>query len=99
MVHFDMESSPFYFSREKTEWTHTSRVAAINCFADGGTNAHVILEDGTDESLQRDRRQPLPVPVLNRRQLWETQTHSKIGSSGSKTAADVPQGIFWENFD
>ncbi|MGG4102530.1 SDR family NAD(P)-dependent oxidoreductase [Paenibacillus lautus] len=99
MVHYDMESSPFYFSREKAEWAHTSRVAAINCFADGGTNAHVILEDGAGVPLQRVRRLPLSVPELNRRQLWETQSHSKTLSSGRKTAANVPQGIFWENFD
>lgn len=99
MVHYDMESSPFFFSREKTGWAHTSRVAAINCFADGGTNAHVILEDGAGLPLQRVRRLPIPVPELNRRQLWETQTHSKTLSSGRKTAANVPQGIFWENFD
>ncbi len=96
MTHYDIETSPFYFSRENTEWTHTSRTAAINCFADGGTNAHVILEEGTDLALQRNTRQPIPIPALNKQRLW--QRHSMTVPS-STIAANVPEDIFWDKFD
>jgi acyl transferase domain-containing protein len=44
MLHYDLSASPFRFSRELTPWQGTPRVAALNCFADGGTNAHVVLQ-------------------------------------------------------
>lgn len=98
MAHYDIESSPLYFGRENTEWTHahTSRIAAINCFADGGTNAHVILEEAADLALQRNTRQPVPLPALNKQRLWETHA---MTIPSSRIAADVPQDIFWEKFD
>ncbi|MCB2360147.1 SDR family NAD(P)-dependent oxidoreductase [Clostridium estertheticum] len=49
MIHYDIQASPFYFCRNLTEWTSIPRTASINCFADGGTNAHVILESFVDE--------------------------------------------------
>jgi polyketide synthase PksM len=65
MKHFDLETSPFYFSRELAEWTTTPRIAAINCFADGGTNAHVILQAWEDPDSRPVKRFPLPLPLLN----------------------------------
>jgi polyketide synthase PksM len=65
MKHFDLESSPFYFCRKLTEWTTTPRIAAINCFADGGTNAHVILQAWEDPDSRPVKRHPLPPPQLN----------------------------------
>jgi acyl transferase domain-containing protein len=66
MKHYDMESSPFYFCRKLTEWTTVPRIAAINCFADGGTNAHVILEAWKEPASRPIKRQPLPPPQLHR---------------------------------
>nr|WP_307719818.1 type I polyketide synthase [Paenibacillus kobensis] len=63
MKHFDVESSPFYFSRETEEWTGI-RTAAVNCFADGGTNAHVILEGWEEHRAPNTVRQPLPSPAV-----------------------------------
>lgn len=65
MAHFPMESSPFYFCRKPADWPDGPRVAAINCFADGGTNAHVILEawDGASHPI---KRHPIPPPQLER---------------------------------
>jgi acyl transferase domain-containing protein/acyl carrier protein len=63
MKHFDIGASPFYFSREHQEWTGP-RTAALNCFADGGTNAHIILE-GWEELRGPDAlRRPLPLPAM-----------------------------------
>lgn len=66
MSHYTMESSPFYFPRETVAWETVTKVAALSSFADGGTNAHVILE-GVE--AQDGRRQPIKPPVLQHRDL------------------------------
>lgn len=45
MAHFDLSESAFAFARESVSWEGSCRRGALNCFADGGTNAHVILEE------------------------------------------------------
>jgi polyketide synthase PksN len=66
MTHYDLASSPFYFCRTLTEWQKPAPVAAINCFADGGTNAHVILEGYQKEPGDKSLRQPMAPPELHR---------------------------------
>lgn len=44
MAHFDQQKANITFSRALEKWTDSQPTAAINCFADGGTNAHVIVE-------------------------------------------------------
>jgi polyketide synthase PksN len=65
MKHYDMESSPFYFCQKLTEWTTVPGIAAINCFADGGTNAHAILEAWEHPDSGPVKRHLLPPPQLN----------------------------------
>ncbi|MFS0873158.1 SDR family NAD(P)-dependent oxidoreductase [Paenibacillus xylanilyticus] len=66
MRHYDLQVSPFEMDRQLKPWTDKARIAAINCFADGGTNAHVILK-GWEESEERSiLRKPIPIPVLQR---------------------------------
>jgi polyketide synthase PksN len=69
MTHFDLTTSPFYFSRGTTEWAGKSRLAAVNCFADGGTNAHVILESW-EQGSQMPSRAPLPPPEWHRKEVF-----------------------------
>ncbi|MCP2251336.1 amino acid adenylation domain-containing protein [Prauserella aidingensis] len=66
--HADLETSPFRFDREQTPW-HGPRVAAINSFGDGGTNAHVVLAAWAGSG---GTRSPLPRPELNRRPIRST---------------------------
>ncbi|WP_338551795.1 SDR family NAD(P)-dependent oxidoreductase [Paenibacillus sp. KS-LC4] len=69
MAHYDLQASPFEMARQLMPWTDMARIAAINCFADGGTNAHVILE-GWEESEERSiLRKPIPLPAMQRRNV------------------------------
>ena len=72
MTHYDLRASGFSFRREAGPWQGSPRRAALNCFADGGTNAHVILEAWEGEDGHSGRRAPIAPPALNRRNLRET---------------------------
>ena len=65
MQYFDIQSSPFYFIRKSINWTETPRFAALNCFADGGTNVHVILESMNDSYISSTKRNSLISPLSN----------------------------------
>ncbi len=67
MAHYDLAVSPFSFRRDAGAWAGHPRRAALNCFADGGTNVHAILESG--EAKDRPRRGPVAVPPLQRRNV------------------------------
>lgn len=69
MKYFDIASSSFEFARVLRSWPDAPYVAAINCFADGGTNAHVILETFERSTGNVSVRKPLPLPPLNRKDL------------------------------
>ncbi|MET0333893.1 MAG: beta-ketoacyl synthase N-terminal-like domain-containing protein, partial [Rhizobacter sp.] len=57
--HYDLAQSPFRFSRSAAEWEGRPRVAALSCFADGGTNAHLVLQGWEADPARPARRQPL----------------------------------------
>jgi acyl transferase domain-containing protein/acyl carrier protein/SAM-dependent methyltransferase len=66
MMHYDIDSSPFYFCRQSSAWTEASPlVVALNCFADGGTNAHIIMENWSQVEYGK-QRQPIQSPELKR---------------------------------
>jgi acyl transferase domain-containing protein len=64
-THFDLKTSPFYFTRKLSDWDNPVRTAALNCFADGGTNAHLILESWEHPAGLDIKRRPLPPPQLD----------------------------------
>ncbi|OMI35412.1 polyketide synthase, partial [Streptomyces sparsogenes] len=65
LEHFDLDASPLYFPREPRPWPRTGDIAALNCFADGGTNAHLLLAPAPHG--HQARRGPVPHPPLDRR--------------------------------
>ncbi len=69
MAHYDLAASPFYFSRALGQPGQGHGLAALNCFADGGTNAHLILEAWSASDAEPPRRQPLPSPQLEKIEL------------------------------
>ncbi|MCW3466426.1 SDR family NAD(P)-dependent oxidoreductase [Chitinophaga nivalis] len=65
LQHFDMAASPFRLNRQLSPLT--TDTVALSSFADGGTNAHVILSAaGTLATAYTIKRAPLLPPVLNR---------------------------------
>ncbi|MCP5007373.1 MAG: SDR family NAD(P)-dependent oxidoreductase, partial [Planctomycetes bacterium] len=63
LQHYSIEESDFAFPRK--EEAMKMKYAALNCFADGGTNAHVILEEYSS-SIYVIKHSPLPLPEMNR---------------------------------
>ncbi|WP_412080952.1 amino acid adenylation domain-containing protein [Streptomyces sp. MCL20-2] len=88
--HFDLTASPLYFPRgTRRPWPQSAELAAINCFADGGTNAHVVL--APSPAGRHGTRQPLPEPVLNRRIVIR-------GAETPTESAARAGGLFWDTF-
>ena len=81
MTHYSIDNSPFFFHRTSEPWFRMPRVAALSCFADGGTNAHLILEEWEGLQSQTARRQPTIPPPLHRRDLRQRQFAT--GNTGS----------------
>ncbi|WP_313912526.1 SDR family NAD(P)-dependent oxidoreductase [Tahibacter sp.] len=94
MAHYDLDASPFRFSRQLRPWGEAPRVAAINSFADGGTNAHVIVEGGVAHADAW--RQPLPVPALHRIDVSAAGTPASAAPSVSVAPSPEPQAAWAE---
>ncbi|ATF14554.1 non-ribosomal peptide synthetase [Brevibacillus brevis X23] len=73
MTHFHMESTPFYFQRQLSEWNDSHRIAAMNCFADGGTNANVVLQSWEEAVSRPNKRQSIAPPTLNRFDVYREE--------------------------
>ncbi len=104
LKHYDIDASPFYFPREVAPWEKDPLAAAINCFADGGVNAHVILESATTPDSRRIRRKAIPMPKLNRTDVRGAGAalppakrggEDPDGAPGNRIAAIRPNE-FWE---
>ncbi|GED59056.1 hypothetical protein BFO01nite_31880 [Brevibacillus formosus] len=73
MTHFHMESTPFYFQRQLSEWNDSPRIAAINCFADGGTNVNVVLQSWEEPVSRPNKRHSIAPPTLNRMDVYREE--------------------------
>ncbi|UMR29441.1 polyketide synthase [Massilia sp. MB5] len=60
LPHFALADSPFFFHRATAALDGALPAAALNCFADGGTNVHAILQAWHAGALAR--RAPLTPP-------------------------------------
>ncbi|MBB4730092.1 3-oxoacyl-(acyl-carrier-protein) synthase/NAD(P)-dependent dehydrogenase (short-subunit alcohol dehydrogenase family)/aryl carrier-like protein, partial [Xanthomonas arboricola] len=65
LAHFDTDAAGLSFCRDHGAWESPLLAAAVNSFADGGTNAHVVLA-AFDAIDYVPTRSPLEAPVLNR---------------------------------
>ncbi|MGH8258296.1 MAG: beta-ketoacyl synthase N-terminal-like domain-containing protein, partial [Steroidobacteraceae bacterium] len=78
MRHYDLAASPFRFTRALSAVGDVPTVAAINCFADGGTNAHLIVQGWHEREPRPNVRRPQPPPILHR---INCQPHGQPGSA------------------
>ncbi|MBB4730099.1 hypothetical protein, partial [Xanthomonas arboricola] len=100
MEHYDFAQSPFRFTRQARAWDDAPRMAAINAFADGGTNAHVLVEVAPAEG--NTARMPLDPPVFRRVALPPLDTARRIAPIDDAPAALSPSQTavpgFWERY-
>jgi len=66
MRHYDLGASPFRFTRSDNHAGPAPTTVAINCFADGGTNAHVILEAWRETEPRHVTHTSIAPPVLRK---------------------------------
>ncbi|PSL48183.1 acyl transferase domain-containing protein [Chitinophaga niastensis] len=101
MQHYDIAASPFSFCREHAAWDSSPAVAGINCFADGGTNAHVVVTTAPASESNNICRQPLPIPALNKR-LVKHAAIPVVSVDKKKNPIPVnslmPAPMIWETF-
>ncbi|WP_328877591.1 non-ribosomal peptide synthetase [Streptomyces sp. NBC_00299] len=92
LPHFDMDASAMYFPRELRPWPAAADRAALNCFADGGTNAHLLLAPAPAD--HRATRPPLPQPPLERTVVIRGTASEAPEAPARPAAAD----LFWETY-
>ncbi|CAM5728814.1 hypothetical protein SVIOM74S_10127 [Streptomyces violarus] len=66
--------------------------AALNCFADGGTNAHLLLAPAPAD--HRAARAPLPQPLPERTVVIRGTASESPDAPGRSAAA----GLFWDTY-
>jgi 3-oxoacyl-(acyl-carrier-protein) synthase/aryl carrier-like protein len=86
-VHYSFESSPFRFCRSLQPWENARASAAVSCFADGGTNVHVVLQAWPEESPAELLRRPIAPPLLERVDIRHFKRHEAF--SRENTVAEV----------
>lgn len=101
MKHFDLNASPFYFLRQSEAFNEDIRFVGLNCFADGGTNVHAILQSWIGQNTNQIEHKPLPLPLFNLRNMKERNIDAVVDNIATKVAIhskDPYQEIFWEMF-
>ncbi|WP_446476152.1 amino acid adenylation domain-containing protein [Bacillus velezensis] len=89
-THFDREKANIQFSRTLADWPSPIPAAGINCFADGGTNAHVIVEAWQEDEGRPIKRHPLTPPALNKRLISPDSKEE----TNEKAAANI-----WDTYE
>ncbi|MGW0948892.1 amino acid adenylation domain-containing protein [Streptomyces sp. NPDC002623] len=92
LPHFDLDASAMYFPREPRPWPAGADRAALNCFADGGTNAHLLLAPAPAD--HRAARAPLPQPPSERTVVVRGGAACEAPDASARSAA----GLFWETY-
>jgi polyketide synthase PksJ len=92
LPHFDLEACAMYFPRELRPWPAEADRAALNCFADGGTNAHLLLAPAPAE--HRAARAPLPQSPPERTVVIRGTAAEEPAAPARPAAA----GLFWDTY-
>ncbi|WP_429941312.1 amino acid adenylation domain-containing protein (plasmid) [Agrobacterium vitis] len=92
LPHFDMRDAGMVFPRQVGDWPAPLLAAAVSSFADGGTNTHAILAAADPQDRMVAKRQPLPRPILNRRDFSQPVLAAPV-SLASSVKRDEPIAI------
>jgi 3-oxoacyl-(acyl-carrier-protein) synthase/NAD(P)-dependent dehydrogenase (short-subunit alcohol dehydrogenase family)/acyl carrier protein len=65
MQHGNLNGTALQLCHRTGNWTDPERIGALNCFADGGTNAHVIVQ-AWDKASYKGARAPIQPPLFQR---------------------------------
>jgi len=94
MQHYDLAASPFRFSRLPVRSAEAPDRVALNCFADGGTNAHAILERWQQPNERAVHRHPTAPPLLQRIDCRATPIEANEPSVSNTTAVPDVAGLW-----
>ncbi|KPC88081.1 hypothetical protein ADL35_05950, partial [Streptomyces sp. NRRL WC-3753] len=92
LPHFDLDASAMYFPREPRPWSAGADRAALNCFADGGTNAHLLLAPAPAD--HHPARAALPQPPSEHTVVIRGTASEAPGAPAPSAAAD----LFWDTY-
>jgi len=91
--HFDLEGSAFYFPRNAVALPEGQPLRiALNCFADGGNNVHVIVQS-PESPATPPRRQPLAAPTLHRQRQRQHREQEQAQEQAQAPAAMAQKPI------
>lgn len=110
---YDFAASRVLFNRETMEWREPpgkKRIAALNCFPDGGTNCHALIEEFVPDASYRRALFSQPLPLLERKsfplpsadsaQIREEQAaRTDPASSQAAVARSLLLTTIWGNYD
>lgn len=92
LAHFDSTKAKMRFCRECQPWSGTTLSAAINSFADGGTNAHLICESWQEKEV-RKIRSALPSPELKKKAIFVAASGENQAEEPLKSSS---RNMFWK---
>lgn len=96
MKHFDLTKEGYVLERATHPWEAPLLAGAINCFADGGTNAHAILRATTESEQSNQRRMALPPPKLHRIPIRTQKNEKNQQLETTLTINPVSIRNFWK---
>lgn len=96
MKHFDIKKEGYQLDRKLQPWEGENLKGALNCFADGGTNAHLILRSVERDELKFQRRKEEIPPKLISNNIKKNKTISEKSTIESLNKSELKVRNFWK---